>query len=451
MADQASETLNLALRVQEGHLGVLPETCGHAAVLPGLSRIPPRYDEHQDFPAPVQYGEFADVWRGRHNGQDVAIKVIKAPLSKELQGKFYKDAVAWKTLLHPNVLPLVGVMIYENHLTVVSEWMENGNINEFVKQNPGADRFGLLVDVARGLTYIHNRGVIHGGLKSTNILIDNACCARITDIGLYAFISGSPNAPPPTSRAQSGATMSSSPETIHPDRIKASHLTRASDCYAFGKIIYETISGSLQPHNNSGLTVLEEAFKVNLSPLLGDEFAGILWELLEQCWEREPDARPGAEDILWCLERMLNMLKTPRPGEDGETRGDGQESMNNSGTPPSDGTYFCCSTALQQPNPHNPRIDIDTPRKTIQKKFTPPSSRTSRSRRVTAPKPRDLKCSNCGQVGHNKRSSHCPESKSQRDSNLLFRVEPTPRDFDPSSLNGRYYRMRRGSTVGPSG
>ena len=150
---------------------------------------------------------------------------------------------------------------------------------------------------------------------------------------MYAIISDSSNAPPSTPRIRSGATTWPSPETIHPERsgITASQLTRASDCYAFGKIIYETISGSPQPHGDSGLTVLEEVFKVNSSSLLGDELAGVLWGLLEQCWEREPDARPGAEDILWCLERMLNMLKTPCLGEDGKMRGDGRGSMNNFG------------------------------------------------------------------------------------------------------------------------
>ena len=46
----------------------------------------------------------------------------------------------WKTLHHPNVLPLIGVTMTENKLVMVSEWMENGNINEFVKAYPNANR-----------------------------------------------------------------------------------------------------------------------------------------------------------------------------------------------------------------------------------------------------------------------------------------------------------------------
>ena len=54
--------------------------------------------------------------------------------------------MTWKTLRHPNVLPLLGVMMTENprRLVVVSKWMENGNINEFLKARPDANRLGLV-------------------------------------------------------------------------------------------------------------------------------------------------------------------------------------------------------------------------------------------------------------------------------------------------------------------
>lgn len=50
----------------------------------------------------------------------------------------------WKFLRHQNVLPLIGVMMSENRFAMVSEWMINGNINEYVKAHPDADRFGLV-------------------------------------------------------------------------------------------------------------------------------------------------------------------------------------------------------------------------------------------------------------------------------------------------------------------
>jgi len=58
--------------------------------------------------------------------------------------KFCKEAVVWKALRHPNVLALIGVTMSEARLTMISDWMANGNINSFVKENPGANRLELV-------------------------------------------------------------------------------------------------------------------------------------------------------------------------------------------------------------------------------------------------------------------------------------------------------------------
>jgi len=50
----------------------------------------------------------------------------------------------WKALRHPNVLPLIGATIAGTQFAMVSEWMPNGNINEFLKANPDGDRLGLV-------------------------------------------------------------------------------------------------------------------------------------------------------------------------------------------------------------------------------------------------------------------------------------------------------------------
>jgi serine/threonine protein kinase len=52
--------------------------------------------------------------------------------------------VARKTLHHPNVLPLLGVTVTENRFVMVSDWMSNGSINEFVKAHADADRLALV-------------------------------------------------------------------------------------------------------------------------------------------------------------------------------------------------------------------------------------------------------------------------------------------------------------------
>jgi hypothetical protein len=50
----------------------------------------------------------------------------------------------WKTLRHPNILPLIGVIMSENQFAMISDWMVNGNINDFVKAHPHTNRLKLV-------------------------------------------------------------------------------------------------------------------------------------------------------------------------------------------------------------------------------------------------------------------------------------------------------------------
>ena len=90
--------------------------------------------------------------------------------------KFCQEAVVWKRLTHPNVLPLLGVTI--NPFQLISSWMPGGDLPEYIKLNPDADRRRLvrlppvvfilcspryqISDVANGLCYLHSCDVIHG-------------------------------------------------------------------------------------------------------------------------------------------------------------------------------------------------------------------------------------------------------------------------------------------------
>jgi serine/threonine protein kinase len=57
---------------------------------------------------------------------------------------FCREVVTWKTLCHPNVLPLLGATMTEDRFVMVSEWMTNGSINEFLKAQLDADRLKLV-------------------------------------------------------------------------------------------------------------------------------------------------------------------------------------------------------------------------------------------------------------------------------------------------------------------
>ena len=58
--------------------------------------------------------------------------------------RFCKEVIRWKALNHQNVLQLLGVTMGEGQFVMVSEWMENGNINEYIRSHADADLFKLV-------------------------------------------------------------------------------------------------------------------------------------------------------------------------------------------------------------------------------------------------------------------------------------------------------------------
>ena len=64
--------------------------------------------------------------------------------------RFCREAVAWKHLQHPNILPLLGVTQAERQFAMVSEWMENGQISDFIQENSDANR----TELVRALLYL---------------------------------------------------------------------------------------------------------------------------------------------------------------------------------------------------------------------------------------------------------------------------------------------------------
>ena len=71
--------------------------------------------------------------------------------------RFCREGVAWKHLQHPNILPLLGVTVNEYRFALVSEWMENGNINEFAERDHRINRSELVCHnlTSAGPTLMH--------------------------------------------------------------------------------------------------------------------------------------------------------------------------------------------------------------------------------------------------------------------------------------------------------
>ena len=67
--------------------------------------------------------------------------------------RFCKEVITWKSLQHPNVLLLLGVIMAGAKFAIVSNWMANGNINQFVKAHQDANWFELISPPLKFLTF----------------------------------------------------------------------------------------------------------------------------------------------------------------------------------------------------------------------------------------------------------------------------------------------------------
>ncbi|CAE7155733.1 unnamed protein product [Rhizoctonia solani] len=124
-------------------------------------------------------------WQGRlNNGTRVVIKVWRSNPVEQCDHTTLKRAAHelfdLSRMDHPNVHQLQGVIMFKDqYLGVVSEWMDNGNLYEYLMKRPNADRYQLCVQVASGLDYMHVYGKVHGDLKAVNVLVSSDGIARV--------------------------------------------------------------------------------------------------------------------------------------------------------------------------------------------------------------------------------------------------------------------------------
>ncbi|KAF9779225.1 kinase-like domain-containing protein [Thelephora terrestris] len=306
---EALDLQDLPQRLRGKCLAVLYWICGRQALLPRALQIPICYNR---FDAPLYRGGFADVWKGQFQGSDVAVKVLRLYATTDfakVASRFCKEVVAWNSLRHPNVMSLLGATMDGDGFAMVSEWMTNGNIKEFVKAHWEVNRFELLEGVARGLAYIHSQGMIHGDLKGANILIDQDGRARLADFGLLTFLSDPTYFTASSSVVKGGTMRWMSPELLYPEKFGLDHSCPAkeSDCYALGMVIYEVISGqvpfALFKEYIAMRKISDGEHPARPEGAEGVWFTDDLWRMLGLCWATQAQSRPSIEDVLECLER----------------------------------------------------------------------------------------------------------------------------------------------------
>ncbi|KAF7333427.1 Protein kinase domain-containing protein [Mycena venus] len=188
----------------------------------------------------VAAGGFGDIWKGVIRGRSVCVKIMRLFQNADIQAllkEFGREALIWRQLCHPNLLPFFGVYYLDNRLCLVSPWMEHGNVMQFLgKAPPGTNRLSLILDVALGLKYLHAQNVVHGDLKAINILVTPSRRACIADFGLASIANAMTlRFTHSTANVKGGTARYQAPELLQGE--SPSHF--GSDVYAFACVCYE--------------------------------------------------------------------------------------------------------------------------------------------------------------------------------------------------------------------
>lgn len=267
---------------------------------------------------PVASGSFGEVYRGVLNSEEVSIKMVKvyqrggSSASKE----FTKEALIWRQLNHPNVLPFYGVYYWDDshsRLCLVSPWMAQGNVVDYLRKDlPLTNRVALAYDIANGLAYLHEENIIHGDLKGVNILVSHSGNACIGDFGL-ASVSLGDVASMPNYESSNSSSCQGTTRWLAPEVFETGVISAKSDIYAFACVLYELFSGCPPfAHIRLDATVMCKVAFLQERPTRPSSLAlsDAVWALITQCWAQDPTARPTAQYALMALRAEFAVTPT---------------------------------------------------------------------------------------------------------------------------------------------
>ncbi|KAF8150318.1 kinase-like domain-containing protein [Mycena galopus ATCC 62051] len=265
---------------------------------------------------PTCGGGFADIFLALYGNQRVALKRMRpfvrdSNLSR-VRLKFCREALLWKDLHHPNILPFLGIdsdSFGPSFLCMVSPWMKDGTVIKYLETHGHANVDKLLYEIAQGLEYLHSHNIVHGDLRGTNILIQEDGSACLADFGLSTFS----DATAAMSTTRAGSTRWMAPELLAPEHFGFNFVrTQATDVYAFGCVCFELYTGQPPFATLPEPAILMKALngerpdRPSGPPAMSD----MLWQHVTEFLAQSPTTRPSTTLV---VQNMVWPRPAPRP------------------------------------------------------------------------------------------------------------------------------------------
>ncbi|XP_027244360.1 epithelial discoidin domain-containing receptor 1 isoform X3 [Cricetulus griseus] len=252
-----------------------------------------------------------------HKGQPllVAVKILRPDATKNARNDFLKEVKIMSRLKDPNIIRLLGVCVQDDPLCMITDYMENGDLNQFLSAHqlenkaaqgvPGDRESGqgptisypmLLhvgAQIASGMRYLATLNFVHRDLATRNCLVGENFTIKIADFGMSRNLYAGDYY-----RVQGRAVLPI--RWMAWECILMGKFTTASDVWAFGVTLWEVLMlcrsqpfGQLtdeQVIENAGEFFRDQGRQVYLSR--PPACPQTLYELMLRCWSREPEQRP---------------------------------------------------------------------------------------------------------------------------------------------------------------
>ncbi|XP_068641701.1 serine/threonine-protein kinase 52-like [Aristolochia californica] len=272
----------------------------------------------------IARGTFGTVHRGIYDGQDVALKLLdwgeeghrtEAEIAS-LRAAFTQEVAVWHKLDHPNVTKFIGATIGSSDLNiqtengqigmpsnvccVVVEYLPGGALKSYLIKNRRRKLafkvvVQLALDLARGLSYLHSKKIVHRDVKTENMLLDKTRTVKIADFGVARVEAQNPN----DMTGETGTLGYMAPEVLN-----GSPYNRKCDVYSFGICLWEIYCCDMPYPDLSFSEVTSAVVRQNLRPEIPRCCPSSLANVMKRCWDANPDKRPEMDEAVAMLEAI---------------------------------------------------------------------------------------------------------------------------------------------------
>lgn len=255
-------------------------------------------------------GEFGEVCRGRlkipgKKENYVAIKTLKGGYTEKQRRDFLSEASIMGQFQHPNIIHLEGIITASCPVMIITEFMENGALDSFLRLNDSQftpiQLVGMLRGIASGMKYLAEMSYVHRDLAARNILINSNLVCKVSDFGLSRFLQE--NSSDPTYTSSLGGKIPI--RWTAPEAIAFRKFTSASDVWSYGIVMWEVMSFGERPYwdmsNQDVINAIEQDYRLPPPP----DCPTHLHQLMLDCWQKDRSARPRFSDLVSALDKLI--------------------------------------------------------------------------------------------------------------------------------------------------